>query len=166
MNSDIERLIKLAAEGGSISDRQREIILRKAQEAGEDLDEVQFMMKIAAREAKVKPVSKSFSSQENDEAKQNIPDSFESSINPINKEESLQDQAYQSFKSNSDPKNMFIAAILAFTLGWFGAHKFYLGKMKSGIIYLLFFWTFIPFFISIVEGFGYLHEAMGIKNKK
>lgn len=57
MDANVENLIKMAAEGGSISDRQREIILRKAQEAGVDLDEVQFMMKIAERDAQKEVVN-------------------------------------------------------------------------------------------------------------
>lgn len=165
MNTDIERLIKLAAEGGSISDRQREIILRKAQEVGEDLDEVQFMMKIAAREAKNKPALENINIQKDVVGEQVVQDNTEGPITPKYMIESLKGQISQSFNSNSEQKNMFIAAMLAFTLGWLGAHKFYLGKMKSGMLYLIFFWTFIPFFISIVEGFGYLFEAMSIKNK-
>ncbi len=34
-------------------------------------------------------------------------------------------------------KNKYVAAILAFLLGMFGAHKFYLGKTTAGIIMLL-----------------------------
>lgn len=150
MNADIEKLINLAAEGGSISDRQREIIFRKAQEAGEDLDEVQFMMKIAAREAKENPISNK---------EQTISETQEKSIESIIV---MNNEPEQLLKEEN---NLYVAAILAFVLGWVGVHKFYLGNMKSGIIYLLFFWTLIPFFISIVEGFGYLLEAIGIKNK-
>ena len=159
MKAEIEKLIKLAAEGGSFSDRQREIILRKAQEAGEDLDEVQFMMKIAAREAK------SFPNQKENEVNHALTEELGKPYESAPSMELKQEQMPQVINNTADDKNMFIAAILAFTLGWIGAHKFYLGKMKSGMLYLIFFWTFIPFFISIVEGFGYLFEAMGIKNK-
>jgi TM2 domain-containing membrane protein YozV len=34
-------------------------------------------------------------------------------------------------------KNRFIAALLALFLGWFGIHKFYLGKNRAGWIMLL-----------------------------
>ena len=159
MNAEIEKLIKLAAEGGSISDRQREIIMRKAQDAGEDLDEVQFMMKIAAREAKGMPIQKV------NEVNHALTEEPDKPFEYVSSMEFKQEQMPQSFNNTTNDKNMFIAAMLAFTLGWLGAHKFYLGKMKSGILYLIFFWTYIPFFISIVEGFGYLFEAMGIKNK-
>jgi TM2 domain-containing membrane protein YozV len=47
-----------------------------------------------------------------------------------------------------DPKT---AALLAFFLGWVGAHKFYLGQTGLGIAYLLFFWTTIPRWISLIE---------------
>ena len=36
------------------------------------------------------------------------------------------------------------AALIAFFLGGFGGHKFYLGQTGWGIVYLLFFWTLIP----------------------
>ncbi|HFF4522772.1 TPA: TM2 domain-containing protein, partial [Acinetobacter baumannii] len=41
-------------------------------------------------------------------------------------------------------------------LGGFGAHKFYLGKVGQGILYLIFFWTFIPAIIAFFEGIIYL----------
>ncbi len=34
-------------------------------------------------------------------------------------------------------KNRYIAAVLAFFLGIFGVHKFYLGKTRAGVIHLL-----------------------------
>lgn len=53
--------------------------------------------------------------------------------------------------------NQRLAAILfAFLLGGFGAHKFYLGDTKMGIIYLLFCWTGIPSIIALVEGILYI----------
>ena len=53
-------------------------------------------------------------------------------------------------------KSKSTAAILAILLGDFGAHKFYLGKPGSGILYLVFFWTFIPGLIGVIEGIIYL----------
>jgi len=49
-----------------------------------------------------------------------------------------------------------VAALLAFFLGGFGAHKFYLGKIGLGILYLVFFWTFIPAIIAFIEFIIYL----------
>ncbi|WP_253271303.1 NINE protein [Saprospira grandis] len=48
-------------------------------------------------------------------------------------------------------KNKFVAAILAFFLGFIGIHKFYLNRPVQGIFYLLLFWTGIPGFIALVE---------------
>ncbi len=45
------------------------------------------------------------------------------------------------------------AILLAFFLGSFGAHRFYLGQTGWGILYLLFCWTFIPHLVSFVECF-------------
>lgn len=53
-------------------------------------------------------------------------------------------------------KNKWVAIILAFFFGWLGAHKFYLGKIGWGVVYLVFFWTFIPYFVSIIEAVLYL----------
>ncbi len=49
-----------------------------------------------------------------------------------------------------------IAALLAFFLGGFGVHKFYLGQNGMGIIYLLMCWTFIPSLIAFFEFIGLL----------
>ncbi|EKM5066017.1 NINE protein [Cronobacter turicensis] len=53
-------------------------------------------------------------------------------------------------------KNRLSAALLAFCLGGFGAHKFYLGKLGQGLLYLFFCWTLIPSFIAFVEFIIYL----------
>lgn len=49
-----------------------------------------------------------------------------------------------------------VAAVLALLLGGLGAHKFYLGRIFFGVLYLVFFWTFIPALIAFVEGIYYL----------
>lgn len=48
-------------------------------------------------------------------------------------------------------KNKIVAALLALFLGGFGIHKFYLGRIGWGVIYLLFCWTAIPALIALVE---------------
>lgn len=48
-------------------------------------------------------------------------------------------------------KNKYIAAALALLLGSFGVHRFYTGKRASGMLYLLFCWTNIPFYLGVVE---------------
>ena len=48
-------------------------------------------------------------------------------------------------------KNKILAVILAFFLGSFGLHKFYLKQPIWGILYLVFFWTRIPTFLGIVD---------------
>jgi TM2 domain-containing membrane protein YozV len=47
-------------------------------------------------------------------------------------------------------------ALLAFFLGAFGAHKFYVGKYGQGILYILFCWTGIPGLIAFIEFIIYL----------
>ena len=48
-------------------------------------------------------------------------------------------------------KDKTLAAILALFLGGVGIHKFYLGKVGQGILYLLLCWTFIPAIVSFIE---------------
>ncbi|ANU24792.1 hypothetical protein BCM40_03645 [Planococcus donghaensis] len=53
-------------------------------------------------------------------------------------------------------KSKLIAGLLAIILGTFGVHKFYLGNWFQGIIYFIFFWTYIPAIIGLIEGIRYL----------
>ncbi len=48
-------------------------------------------------------------------------------------------------------RSKLLAVVFAVFLGWFGAHKFYLGKTRAGIFYLLFFWSGIPLFLSLID---------------
>ena len=49
-----------------------------------------------------------------------------------------------------------IQSALAIFFGTVGAHKFYQGKTFQGILYILFFWTSLPTWISFIEGIRYL----------
>jgi TM2 domain-containing membrane protein YozV len=48
-------------------------------------------------------------------------------------------------------KNRMTAAIIAFCLGGFGVHKFYLGRTLPGVLYLVFFWTMIPSLLGFID---------------
>lgn len=48
-------------------------------------------------------------------------------------------------------KDKQVAGILALFFGGLGVHKFYLGKVGLGFLYLLFFWTFIPTIVGWIE---------------
>lgn len=52
---------------------------------------------------------------------------------------------------NKRPVNKVAYVLLAFFLGGIGSHKFYSGKIGTGIVYLIFSWTFIPSIIAFVE---------------
>jgi len=54
---------------------------------------------------------------------------------------------------NSAKKNPTAAVLLALFLGGVGAHKFYMGQIGLGIVYLLFSWTGIPMIIALIEAF-------------
>lgn len=53
-------------------------------------------------------------------------------------------------------KSKVAAGIFAILLGNIGVHKFYVGEMTQGIIYLVFCWTFVPGLLGVVEGIIYL----------
>ena len=53
----------------------------------------------------------------------------------------------------AEKKDATVALLLCLFLGGLGAHKFYLGKVGLGVLYILFCWTFIPIIVSFVELF-------------
>ena len=56
--------------------------------------------------------------------------------------------------------------LLTFFTGGLGGHKFYLGKNWLGVLYLLFFWTYIPALVSLVEFFIYVFTSSERLNEK
>ena len=84
--------------------------------------------------------------------------------------------AMQTYTYHIDPnvnpslplKSKTVAGLLGIFLGGFGIHKFYLGRTRRGIVYLLFFWTYIPAYIGFIEGLIYLlqnEHNFQVKNK-
>ena len=66
-------------------------------------------------------------------------------------------QVYVSGINPSWPvKSKVAAGILGIFLGGIGVHKFYMGKIGMGILYLCFCWTGIPAVVGFVEGIIYL----------
>lgn len=53
-------------------------------------------------------------------------------------------------------KSKAAATLWGAFLGGFGAHKFYMGSWGWGIVYLLTFWLYVPFFIALVEWVRYV----------
>lgn len=41
--------------------------------------------------------------------------------------------------------------LMTFLTGWFGGHRFYAKRFYLGAIYLVFFWTFIPVMMSVLD---------------
>ena len=65
-------------------------------------------------------------------------------------------------------RSKLAAGLLGILTGGLGIHKFYLGKIGLGVVYLLFCWTCIPSIIGLVEGIIYLTEddyTFQIKNQ-
>src|SRR5262245_14225995 len=59
-------------------------------------------------------------------------------------------------RSTPSGRNRVAAALFALLLGGFGIHKFYLGRVGQGILYLVLCWTFIPALVGFIEGIIYL----------
>lgn len=53
-------------------------------------------------------------------------------------------------------RSKLAAGLFGIFLGGIGVHKFYLGEVGWGIVYLIFCWTFIPAVIGLIEGIIYL----------
>lgn len=77
----------------------------------------------------------------------------------------------QAYVPGIDPswpvKSKVAAGLLGIFLGGIGLHKFYLGKIGMGILYLCFCWTGIPAFVGFIEGIIYLctsEENFQLKN--
>jgi len=63
-------------------------------------------------------------------------------------------------------KSKLAAALFALFLGGIGIHKFYLGRIGWGIIYLLLCWSFIPAIVGLIEGIILLIMSNDEFNKK
>ena len=68
--------------------------------------------------------------------------------------------------NNSDPVNQYwpikskiTAGVLGIFLGGIGIHKFYMGRVGLGILYILFCWTYLPAIIGFIEGIVYLASS-------
>jgi TM2 domain len=64
----------------------------------------------------------------------------------------------RSVPADASPKSRLVAAILCWFFGLFGAHRFYVGKIGTGILQLvtlggLCIWTIVDFILIIVGSF-------------
>lgn len=59
-----------------------------------------------------------------------------------------------------------VVGLLALFLGLFGAHKFYQGATRLGMMYLLVFWTGVPAILGIIEGIVILTTTDEVYERK
>lgn len=62
----------------------------------------------------------------------------------------------QAIPMRKGGKSKVTAGLLGILLGSFGIHKFYLGKIGMGILYIVFCWSYIPAIVGFIEGIIYL----------
>ena len=53
-------------------------------------------------------------------------------------------------------KSKIVAGILGILLGGSGVHKFYMGNILAGVVYLVLCWTGIPSILGLIEGIVFL----------
>ncbi|HBJ00781.1 TM2 domain-containing protein [Lysinibacillus fusiformis] len=81
---------------------------------------------------------------------------FQQSVQPVYQAQPQQAPMYDGIDPSWPIKSKGLAGVLAIFFGGIGIHKFYLGKVFQGILYLVFCWTYIPVIISFIEGIIYL----------
>jgi len=81
---------------------------------------------------------------------------FQQAVQPAYQAQPQQAPTYDGIDPSWPIKSKGLAGFLAIFFGGIGIHKFYLGKVFQGILYLVFCWTYIPVIISFIEGIIYL----------
>lgn len=69
-------------------------------------------------------------------------------------------------KTRYHDRNKTTAGLLAIFLGGFGVHRFYLGQTAQGFLYLVFFWSFVPAFIGLIDGIGFFNMPLQTFDEK
>lgn len=65
-----------------------------------------------------------------------------------------------------EKKDKLTAALLAFFIGGFGIHKFYLRENTAGVFYLIFCWTIVPGILAFIDAIILLTMSEEAFNEK
>jgi TM2 domain-containing membrane protein YozV len=65
------------------------------------------------------------------------------------------DRTQEMMRYDANKKSLIVAYLLWFFLGWFGLHRFYLGKIFSGVVLLLL-WLACASLTLLTLGIGYI----------
>jgi TM2 domain-containing membrane protein YozV len=116
--------------------------VRKCAQCGAPLDENLAACKYCGEPSQIQPQQQQYQAQQVYQQP------------PINQQ--FQQPVYESYVNT---KSKTTAGILGILLGGLGVHKFYLGRIGTGILYILFCWTYIPSIIGLIEGITYLTSS-------
>ncbi len=58
-----------------------------------------------------------------------------------------------AYKFERRKKSVTTAVLITFFFGGIGIHRFWFNEIGIGFVYILFSWTFIPYFIALIELF-------------
>jgi TonB family protein len=64
-------------------------------------------------------------------------------------------QQFDQRNTSTPVKSQNVTVVLAVLIGALGVHRFYLGKILTGVLYLLFCWTGIPALLAYIEAVVY-----------
>ena len=72
----------------------------------------------------------------------------------------------QTYAPGAPTKSRVTAGVLGILLGGLGVHKFYMGKIGAGVVYILLCWTYVPAIVGLIEGIIYLTQDDNAFNAK
>lgn len=68
-------------------------------------------------------------------------------------------QQFNQRNTATPVKSQNVTVVLAVLVGGLGVHRFYLGKILTGVLYLLFCWTSIPALLAYIEAVVYTFKS-------
>lgn len=78
--------------------------------------------------------------------------------NNVNTQTQTQTQTVMAVPYGAKAVNKIVYLVIILLFGWIGGHHFYAGKWMKGLMYLIFFATFVPAILAFFSFFGALSQ--------